>query len=565
MATVLAQDELQRWTNLSKARERGAIFTPPYLAEWVAELLKENCSLDPSTIADFGCGSGNLLSAAAKRFPSASLIGLEIDGPSVITARAILGPQARVVEDDVLNPTGTPFGSLAENWINKLGERPDGVIMNPPWGADHSLDRVAALASGLNLAWGQFDTYDLFCELALQVIRPGGGYVFIIPDSIFLPEHERLRKLLVEQTTITMLARLGEGIFESVYRGCVVVAGRAVIPLAGHEVECLRVTKAHRRSLRLGFTLQDVRHEASHWVPQSRFRQDVRCRFDVDVTSKDEIIARVLNAGGNWTQPLNSRRGVELSKSGKVLICSSCGAARPKPKASSAACMHCGAALAGETHVIIAERPSVDGNWRPFMAGEDVCRYSASYRRWIRTDLSGINYKRPNSKGVPRILVRKTGIGLNATLESSNSFTNQVVFEYTLGSEAGFDFSYLHYVLGVLCSRTLFAVHLKRGGDLEWRSHPYMTQKTLAELPIPLPQPGTKQWTQAKAIAEAVANHLDGNDSDLLIEQLVAGLYGLTDQDMLWVANFLSGAANLEAIRNLRLDESKPLQPIIVS
>lgn len=565
MATVLAQGELERWVNPNGAKERGAVFTPSYLANWVAGLLQESSNSGLDAIADFGCGSGNLLASAARQFPASLLIGIEIDKASAVAARATLGQSTTLIVDDVLSPAEAPLGPLGDYWIRRFGRRPAGMIMNPPWGADHSLDRVAALASGLSLAWGQFDTYDLFCELALQVIRPGGGYAFIIPDSIFLPEHERLRKLLAERTTITMIARLGEGIFESVYRGCVVVAGRAAVPLAGHEVECLRVTKAHRRSLRLGFTLQDVRHEASHWVPQSRFRQDVRCRFDVDVTSKDETIARVLDAGGNWTQPLNSRRGVELSKSGKVLICSSCGAARPKPKASSAACMHCGAGLTGETHVIIAERPFVDGNWRPFMAGEDVCRYSASYRRWIRTDLAGINYKRPNSKGVPRILVRKTGIGLNATLESSSAFTNQVVFEYTLRSDAGFDFSYLHYVLGVLCSRILFAVHLKRGGDLEWRSHPYMTQKTLAELPIPLPQPGTKQWKQAKAIAEAVAAHLDGDDSDLLIEQLVAGLYGLTEQDMLWVANLLSEAANLEAIRSLRLDQSKPLQPVIVS
>lgn len=565
MATVLAQSDLEDRAGSFRSKERGAVFTPAYLARWVAGLLQDACGSRSETIVDFGCGSGNLLAAAASQFPSSKLVGIEVHKPSAAVAGELLGEAAVILVDDVLSPAKSAGGPLAEYWAKRLGTQPDGVIMNPPWGADHSLNRGQILTSGLSLAWGQFDTYDLFCELALQVIRPGGGYAFIIPDSIFLPEHERLRKLLVEQTTITMIGRLGEGIFDAVYRGCVVVAGYKMTAGASHEVECLRIAKRHRRCLQQGSTLEEIRSQASHCVPQSRFRQDSKCRFDIDVTSKDQVVDRVLDAGGSWTSPLKSRRGVELSKSGKVLICAACGAARPLPKDSDPECSYCGAALAGGAQTIIAQQPGTVGTWQSFVVGEDVRRYAATYRRWIRTDVPGISYKRPNEEGTPRILVRKTGIGLNATIEASNAFTNQVVFEYTLGADASFDFSYLHYVLGVLCSRTLFAVHLKRGGELEWRSHPYVTQKTLAELPIPLPKSGTAEWKQAAAIAQAVEDHLQGQDCDHLIEQLVAGLYGLTPQDMLWVANVLFEAADLDAIKNLRLDRSVSLEPIFVS
>jgi hypothetical protein len=110
----------------------------------------------------------------------------------------------------------------------------------------------------------------------------------------------------------------------------------------------------------------------------------------------------------------------------------------------------------------------------------------------------------------------------------------------------------------------LLAVHLKRGGELEWRSHPYVTQKTLAELPIPLPQPNTREWHQAAAIAGAVERQLNGDDCDLEIEALVGGLYGLSCEDMAWVADVLRKAGNLQAIRNVRLPVDQVIEPITV-
>jgi hypothetical protein len=504
-----------------------------------------------------------LLSAASDYFPSGALIGVEIDGPSAATAKEALGRQGTLIVDDVLSPSFSKSGPLARYWIERIGARPDAVFMNPPWGARHNLTRSSAFSSALTLAQGQFDTYDLFCELALQMLRPGGAYAFIIPDSIFLPEHEPLRRILGRRTSMSLIARLGEGIFPGVYRGCAILVGRNVAPDSDQQVECIRLTKSHRDSLQHGRTLDDCRRDAAHFVPQERFRNDTNCRFDIDVSVTDETIGRVVERGGDWTLPLCSRRGVELSKSGCVSICGSCGAARPQPKNGAARCFECDGALSRHAHIIVAERPTKEGVWRPFIAGEDVRRYSAESRRWIRTNVRGINYKTPHIAGAPRILVRKTGVGLNAALDSSAAFTNQVVFEYTLADQS-FDFPYLHYALGVLCSRVLLAVHLKRGGDLEWRSHPYVTQKTLAELPIPLPRPHTREWHQAAAIAGAVEAHMSGQQNDLQIEALVGGLYGLSGEDMRWVADVLSSAGNLEAITNQRLPVDQLIEQITV-
>jgi hypothetical protein len=111
----------------------------------------------------------------------------------------------------------------------------------------------------------------------------------------------------------------------------------------------------------------------------------------------------------------------------------------------------------------------------------------------------------------------------------------------------------------------MFAYHLKRSGELEWRSHPYVTQKTIATLPIPLPVEGSSSWPQARAIAEAVQRHLVSDAGDLEIESLVAGLFDLTSEDLRWAADVIKLAADLEPMRRLRVEDISNLQPQKVS
>jgi adenine-specific DNA-methyltransferase len=120
---------------------------------------------------------------------------------------------------------------------------------------------------------------------------------------------------------------------------------------------------------------------------------------------------------------------------------------------------------------------------------------------------------------------------------------------------------FLDFVLGVLCSRVLLAYHLKRTGESEWRSHPYVTQKTIAELPVPVVSEGQWQWRQAKAIADAVsrrrATKCKDVACDLYIDSLVAGLYGLDKGGCARVLDVLNQAQSLQAIATMR---AKPNQ-----
>jgi tryptophan synthase alpha subunit len=63
------------------------------------------------------------------------------------------------------------------------------------------------------LAKGQFDVFDLFTEVILKNLNENGVYGLILPDSVFSQEQARFRCLLSKNTTIDLIARLGEKYF----------------------------------------------------------------------------------------------------------------------------------------------------------------------------------------------------------------------------------------------------------------------------------------------------------------------------------------------------------------
>ena len=103
-----------------------------------------------------------------------------------------------------------------------LGTEPQERVFlgNPPWGAEVLLDKPSL--STFNLAKGQYDSYDLFMERITQCVRSGDMFGYIVPDNILqLPQHTPLRELILKHYQIESLVKLGEGVFEDVFRAAV--------------------------------------------------------------------------------------------------------------------------------------------------------------------------------------------------------------------------------------------------------------------------------------------------------------------------------------------------------
>jgi SAM-dependent methyltransferase len=521
------------------APARGGVYTPPVLARWVAARLVPALPSGPVTVADLACGRGALLRAVAAQRRGVRLVGVDVDGGDLRIAAAAL-PRARLIHADAL--------ALADDGAF------DGIVLNPPWGI--ALER--ARTAGFALARGQYDSADVFVELALRRLAPGGIAAFIVPDSLFFPDRAALRRLLLERTELLLVARLGEGFFPGVFRGTAVVVARNAAPAPRHVVECLRLAPAERRAVLAGERdLAAVCAEHAHHVEQARFAASPGAALDVAVRREQAPLVALLRArGGDWARHFVSGRGVELSKSGAVVRCAGCDHAWPLPRRPRVlACPRCGASARSDAlprATITRPLGPAEPGWEPLICGADVRRHRCSPSRRIRTGVPGISYKPAATRSGERILVRKTGVGLRAALDATGAHTAQVVFHYA--PAPGGPPHLAAYVQGVLCSRVLLAYHLLASGETEWRSHPYVTQRVIDLLPIPDPLAEPAHAAGIAAAARALAARPDDAAADLALERRVAALFRLDRAALTTVAAVLDEAEGLAGIRELRFD-----------
>ena len=535
----------------------GAVYTSETLAAWAAGVLRSMMPSNSGTVIDPACGDGALLAALSK-LGFKSLVGVDCD-PGAIRRVSERIPRARFHLMD-----GLVFLS------NAAGKAPafDGAIANPPWGARLRIDRPTLTSLGYRTLQGQADSWDLFVEGLVNAARPNVPLVLILPDALFLPEHQRIREKLTRESTIELIARLGEGFFKSVYRGTVVLAIRKGKPAANGRVNCIRLPPDVRKEVLAGRrTLAEVVAPLAHQVPQARLARDAGYRFDIDTREHEDGVLLLLEGQRfPWDDWFEIGRGIELSKTGRIVRCPRCGTARPLPRVDRSACSACGhfwRVMESEIESIVRVnigRPR--SGWHPLIVGEDVDRHACVASRLIRLGVAGIRYKSFGVFARPKLLIRKTGVGLKAVVDLSGAATNQVVFHVTCRPKT--PLYMLDYLEGVLCSRVLLAWHLKRQGEIEWRSHPYITPRMIRKFPIPVPR-SRRDVMQSQAIADAVRARRSvvqhGSTEDLTVERLVAGMYGLTGRDMQWVLQTLDSVEPLEPIRTLRLPTASLISP----
>lgn len=539
----------------------GAVYTPPMLAAWAASVLVSMIKTKRIAALDPACGDGALL-AALGSLGISRLIGVDCD------SRAAARAAKRLKGSKIYSANGLEFLAKAA----RAGGTLDAVIANPPWGATINLSKSALASLGYRTIWGQSDSWDLFVEGALRAAKKHAAMVFILPDALFLPEHRSIREILVNESEITMIARLGEGFFPGVYRGVVVIATRKGAPKPNALVTCARLSPEARKGVLAGDRLlADAIDDSSHQIEQTRFTKDPECRFDIDTRKKEHArLSAFEEQNFPWDNWLKVGRGIELSKTGRIIYCPRCTTARPLPQSESVTCSACGYRWKSRNSVIETIVRRNDGDlrrgWHPLIVGEDVDRHGCTVSRMIRVGVSGIRYKPLPVFAQPKLLLRKTGIGIKASVDNSGAATNQVVFHFVCKPNT--PALILDYLAGVLCSRVMLAWHLKRQGEVEWRSHPYITPRMIRRFPVPVPD-SRGDWAQVRAIADAVRKRrsVDQHDSpeDLLVERLVAGLYGLSERDMQWVLEVLASAQQLEPIRTLRLESAALVAPLRIT
>jgi len=235
-------------------KRRGHFSTPHTLVEQILDACNYTASSDilGLRLLDPACGSGNFLASAARRLCAAGQAGaLSREQVGALVQRNLWGldpdpvacllaeMQVRAAIEPVCGsrPTSLPLhvhqaDSLALPWQPCV----DLLVANPPYLAakntDLSLYRQARQR-------GQADSYLLFLNLALRVVRPGGWIGLVLPDPVLARANAAdERAHLLRDFTLLYLWHLSDVFTAEV--GAVVLIARKVTPHPLHRVDWSR-------------------------------------------------------------------------------------------------------------------------------------------------------------------------------------------------------------------------------------------------------------------------------------------------------------------------------------
>jgi hypothetical protein len=145
-------------------------FTPPELAACLVNLLDKGAK----RVADFAVGQGSLLSAASARWPSASMVGTDID-PSLIRQLRSTWPKWSVGRCDFLTTTSRQHSPV----LKTIEREVDLILLNPPFSYRGGARQTVTLGET-----------DVTCTVApafiaesLRYLKPGGRLAAILPAN----------------------------------------------------------------------------------------------------------------------------------------------------------------------------------------------------------------------------------------------------------------------------------------------------------------------------------------------------------------------------------------------
>jgi len=247
--------------------DRGSYYTPSKLVD------DSLCQIDNpiETFLDPCCGTGKYLVHAAKAFNlrPENVFGFDCDPIATHIAKINLLLAYRSKE---FTPNIHCLDSLSELATgdlfcrtNELLGKLDAIATNPPWGAYKNKSSKKRISTSIKSG----ETFSLFLERSIQLLRQGGQLSFILPESILkVRTHADIRRLILKETKIkkiTMLGRQFTGVFTPVIR--------------------LDLVKGSAPKTWLVSVEHPVKHDG---IRQERFKANDSLMFDIAIRSNDE-------------------------------------------------------------------------------------------------------------------------------------------------------------------------------------------------------------------------------------------------------------------------------------
>jgi hypothetical protein len=158
-------------------------------------------------------GDGMFIDALLQYRPNLKIDTCDLDA----TAVSIMKSKYSSISNVSIRETDTLTDSFFDN-VSQFGYY-DKIIGNPPYGGWQEYDRRAELKQKYDGFYVR-ETYSLFLLRCVTLLKAGGVLSFIIPDTfLFLHNHKKLRKYLLENTLIKEIAIFPSKFFPGVSFG----------------------------------------------------------------------------------------------------------------------------------------------------------------------------------------------------------------------------------------------------------------------------------------------------------------------------------------------------------
>ena len=502
---------------LMERKKRGHFSTPPLLVEKILDAcgyVPDN-DLTQVRVLDPACGSGNFLVGTAQRLLAfgtraglspkecafllqRNLWGIDPDPISCFLAEMHL---RTLIHSDVSRTI--PFTSLnihqADSLVLPWEPTVDLFIANPPYLAAKNND-----LSGYNFTQqrGQADSYLLFLNLALQVVRPGGWIGLVLPDPLLSRANAaRERARLLEEATLHHLWHFSDVFAADV--GAVVIIAQKSPARRMHHVSLIRgrwqsnFSFASQHQVQQSLFSRQPGTEFRYLLSQGRGVALERLRTCLGETpankrrlatlsefltiSRGEELGRESPYIQNTPSPLNTDVSTNTVRRGEVYP-------RPDPSA----------------HPAIGYSSAFPANYPVLRGGIDIHPYSPPTTHCL---IARKAITKPLERYLsPKLLVVKSTDRLQAALDQRGHIALQTLYLLHLRNHHGRP-DQLYFFLALLNSRLLREYVYVLHTAYKW-VQPQIEQRALASLPVPIVRPEEQQQIieQAKALVNACSS-----------------------------------------------------------
>jgi SAM-dependent methyltransferase len=528
---------------LRERKQRGHFSTPSQLVERILDACGYSPENDLSRlrVLDPACGSGNFLVGAARRLAAfATRSGLSHDELAALAAHNLWGFDPDPVSCFLAEMNVGAYiperlhihqaDGLALPWDGYEGV--DLFLANPPYLAAKNTDLSGYRSTHRS---GQLDSYLLFLDLALSVVRPGGWLGLVLPDPVLARANaSRQRARLLETSTVHHLWHLSD-VFAASVGAVVIIAQKCPVP-ATHLISWERASWSHGSRQQAepdGQSGQREQHREAHsTVPQSLFQRQPGAELRYLLSSGrgalvERLHAHLEHANGSERRlaPLSDfltiRRGEELGRKSSQLVQRLPPPTVPDhPLPGHPTPGHPQGVALLYTTGSLCERAADEGDdggvysratpcgWPGEQGGSDGSGVdgiddNCPGTQWYPVLLGGVDVKpygmpvgscwmaretieKPVERYLaPKLLVVKSTERLQAALDMNGHVVLQTLYLLHARTEAGVNVDDLYFFLALLNSRLLREYVYILHTAYKW-VQPQIEQHVLARLPVPL-------------------------------------------------------------------------------